>query len=419
MEVDGIMNLNKQNDKIYLYIILFLIIPISTMIGNLYDKSLGLIIMYIPNLIMIYIALKLAVINNKNILKKKYILLTILFFLMILSCIFAEDKLEGFFGYNIEGLITYISYLGFFYCGLKMTDKNKNVKLIKIFLIVSLIISSLCIFKFDIIYKLFNINKNDYYFYVGPFHQFNHFGHYLLICNICSLFMFINTKQKIIYFMINSILLYTLIINDTFSVYIAYICILILLVIYYIYKKQKIKEIITISLSFILISCFTFRDNYNVVYRNLKNMLIESNQVIESEKIEDIYTVGTDRVKLWVNALNMIKEKPFLGYGFENVKYEYAKLEINVDKPHNLILELSLNSGIPSMIIYFVLVGSIIIKRIKQIRMIQSFHLMSLLIVIAYLISSMFSNSTFYVSPYFYIFLGIIAQDYYIGEKNV
>ena len=417
-EVDDHMVLNIKKNSVYVYMIIFFITPILSMIGNLYKNSLGLILLYIPNIIMLYNSLKLIVMNKEKLIQKKYILITIMFVLMILSCIFSSDKSEGFLGYNLEGLITHISYIGFFYCGLKMTNKDSNTKLIKILLIISTIICILCLTKIDIIYKMFNIRKEDYYFYVGPFHQFNHFGHYLLISNICSLYMLFNEKSKYFYFIIHSILLYTLIINDTFSVYLSYIIMLLLMLSYYIYKKHKLKKLIIVILTFILMSCLTFRDNFNVVYRNIQGIINDTNQIINSENKEDLYSIGTDRGKLWINAIKLIKEKPILGYGFENVKLEYSKLNVYTDKPHNLILEVSLSSGIPSMIIYLIIILSIIIKKIKTLANITTFELFSLLIVISYLIALMFGNTTFFVTPYFYIFLGILAQNYYKDKEN-
>jgi len=371
--------------------------------------------MYIPNFIMLYISLKTIILNIRKIFLKKYIGITILFILMLFSCILANNAYEAFFGSNLEGVITHISYFGFFCCALKLTNEKENIKIINLLLLVATLISILCLCKFDFIYKLFNIQKESYYFYIGPFYHFNHFGYYLLICNICSIFMFILNKKtkKIIYYIINFILLYTLVINDTFGVYISYILVLALLLIYFIYKKQNLKEILIILLSFILVSCISFRDNHNVVYRNFKELINDTSQIVQSESVEQIYNIGTDRGILWIKTVKLISNKPFIGYGFENIRDEYSKLEIMTDKPHNIILEQALNMGIPAMIIYMTIIILIIIKQLKRIKTIKPFYLMSLIIVISYLFSSMFGNQTFYVAPYFYIFLGLIAQNYY------
>ena len=76
------------------------------------------------------------------------------------------------------------------------------------------------------------------------------------------------------------------------------------------------------------------------------------------------------------------------------------------DRPHNLILYLACVSGIPGMLLYMTAVGIIVIKGIIKLFKNSENGKIFLLVVIAYLISSMFGNSMFYTSPFFFIFLG-------------
>ena len=404
-----------KDNKIYIFMTFFLITPLLSMIGNLLEIK-NYAIWYIPNLIMFIIGTRTILMNTKQI--KKYKLLTIFALTAIISCLLAENKYEAFFGgdYRLQGLVTYIGFLGFFYIGKKMISEEKNKKIIKIFLISACITSIISLLRIDITYKLQDIPKDiPYYFYQGPFSHFNHFGYYLLIANTCAVMTFLYTKNalnKIIYFIVNIILLYTLVINDTFGVYIAYLIILIAVVIYQIIKQQKIKEIIIITLSFIMISLFTYRTDFNIhiVERNFKELFHDTKEIANTNAVEDLYEVGTTRGKLWIYATKFILKKPLIGYGFENGKYQYHKEGITESVPHNLILEMSLNSGIIGMITYLSLIGIIIIKKLKKLKIIKYMQLMSLFVVIGYLLSSMFGNQTFYVSPYFYMFLGILAQ---------
>lgn len=406
-----------KNNKEYIFILLLFITPILVSIANILNIP-NAIIWFVPNFIAFMISIKLILLNIKS-KTKEHRLIGILIILSIISCLLAYNKEQAFLGseYRLEGFLTYLSYLGFFYIGTKLKESNKLTKTLKVFVSVTTLISLLCLLKIDIIYDLFGLSKTDYYFYVGPFAHFNHFGYYLLIANICSIFLFLNEKNKILYFVINTILLFTLVINDTFGVFLAYIFMLILLFIYYLIKKENLKKLILILILFIIICCTAQRDGFNVVYRNISGMIKDTNQIINSDNKEDIYKVGTSRGQLWINGFEIIKQKPLFGCGFENTKYEYIKREVPQSKPHNLILEQALNYGIPATIIYFILLAKVIIKRTKTLNNIKPLYLMSLLIVISYITSSMFGNSTFYVSPYFYIFLGLIAQNYYNGEK--
>lgn len=415
--IGGYMIKRIQINKIDLFTIFFLITPIISMLFNLFNAETAFY-WYIPNLIMLYIGLKSLVLNLKNIKLKEYKLIYTYFVLAFISCIFARDKYQAFFGseYRLEGLITYISYLGFFYLGTRI----KNKRLLNVFIIISVILATLSILRIDLTYKMFGIDKNiHYYFYTGPFTHFNHFGYYLLIANICTILMYIftnSTISKTLYFLAHLILLYTLIINDTFGVYIAYLIVLIIILIYFISKKQNIKKIIFLIISFILLSCITYRYDYNIhiVYRNIKELFHDTETISNSSTLEDMYEVGTTRGRLWIKGTEYTLKKPILGYGYENVKYEYQNEKIYESKPHNIILDLCLNTGVISMICYVSLIILICKKQIERIK--ENKYLLCFLVIIGYLLSMMTGNSTFYISPYFYIFLGIFAQGYY-NEK--
>ena len=86
------------------------------------------------------------------------------------------------------------------------------------------------------------------------------------------------------------------------------------------------------------------------------------------------------------------------------------KFGIDQDRPHNLLIYLACVSGIPGMVLYVTAVGIIVIRGIKKIFNNERQGVIYLMIVITYLISSMFGNSMYYTSPYFFIFLGSLMH---------
>lgn len=406
----------KEN-TINLMTFFIILTPIFTMIGNACGID-NFAIFFLPNLISLFFILFSIKWNKINIKKKEVILLIVFYLTSLVASLCSTHKIEAFLGnsYRLEGFITYISYLGFFYLGYLLKKNNILHKKIYTLILVCVTISILTLLKPDMIYSLFNQDSRAYYFYKGPFGHFNHFGYYLLIVNFCTIFMFFKSKKyTLLMFLLNSILLYTLVINDTFGCYVAYFITLIGLFIYFLIKKKYIKKILLVIMSFLLISGVTYRDGYNIVGRNIFGLYKDTN-ILVNNNIEEVYTVGTNRGELWLYALKFIKEKPW-GYGFDNIKYEYNKNGIKQTKPHNLVLDMSLNSGILGMLAYFSLIGLLIIDAVKRRNSLDDYEMMSLIIVVSYLISSMFGNSTFYVSPYFYIFLGIMSVNYR-GKKD-
>lgn len=398
-----------------LLVVLLTCLPLLVALGNMIDIPNNLI-WFVPNLLILYIALKNIKLKNIDIKIKIY--LYIFLILNLISCLLANNKIDALLGSELRltGYITLISFVGYYEIGSRL--KENNIKLITTIIVyIASVISILMIIKLPITYKMFNQNLNEYYFYEGPFNQFNHTAYYLLIASIICIYKIIKEK-KIIYYILNIILIYTLIINDTFGVYVAYTITLILITLYYILKKINIKIIINLLLTFLTISTITYRNNENVVYKNIKG-LIKDSEIIKTNNAEELYKVGTNRGELWINGLKIIKEHPLIGVGLENTKYEYQKNNINRSKPHNIILELTLDSGIFSLTVYILFIINIFKNAIKK-KMIED-NAIFIFLIIAYLLSSMFGNITFYVTPYFYLFLGILSKkenDISINNNN-
>lgn len=417
----------KLEDKLlYIFLIFFFITPFLTTIQYALT-SRNYIIWYLPNAIM----MSLGIITLINMFtgtvkyKKKDIYLTIILILtLFLSCLFSYEKIDAFIGdqYRAEGFLTWISYIGFMYCGFRMNEKNKNVKIMNIIILSATLMSIILITKSPIAYKVSNILENEYYFYTGPFAHYNHMGYYLLIACIVNLFMIFNSKgkAKLVYILTNIVLLYTFVINDTFGAFLGYLAVLITLLIRYLKKKEKILESILIISTFVLICIFTNRNGINIVERNFSGLFNDTVTIVDittnsDSKVtqKEIYDVGTNRGKLWIYAFKFFLREPIFGYGPENLQYEYMKYEIYDQKPHNMILELLTNSGIIFTVAYIVFLVRIAVKVLPLHKKMDWYELMHLSIIIAFIINWMFGNSTFCISPYFYLSLGFVAKRYY------
>ena len=129
------------------------------------------------------------------------------------------------------------------------------------------------------------------------------------------------------------------------------------------------------------------------------------------EILNEFRAAGTQRGELWHAAYSFIQRKPIIGYGADNIGEQYENALIRgKDRPHNLILYLACVSGIPGMFLYMTAVGIIIIKGIIKLFKNDEEGKIFLLVVVTYMISSMFANSMFYTSPFFFIFLGSLMN---------
>lgn len=367
-------------------------------------------------------------------------ILPLIFFILfmiwtLVSSIFAENKNYAFYGtpYRKEGYITYLIYAGFFACAYSLSSEKLKKILLNIFIVASIL-------NIGLIYLSHNENFAWLIRYkeivTGVFYNRNHYGYYLLLVTTVSCFLFMKEDKKVLkvlYLIAYIFLAYFLIYNNTLGCYIAFsITLLIYLLYNVIYKKKKIFIIISI-LIFIILSVFVREDGKNIVYTNINSMTTDISKIFGSidqnieKNIEQKYDTendikqenkkensknswekaGSGRAKLWVYGIKLITEKPIFGYGPENLEIEYARFNISQDRPHNLIIQLATTSGIPGMIFYLLGVGLILLRFYKKMKVDKEFSIL-FFVVITYLISSMFGNSMYYTSPYFFIFLGFI-----------
>ena len=304
--------------------------------------------------------------------------------------------------------------------------KNKKL-LLKLFnklLFVEVILGIISLLDNSLTYSLMNNQES----YTGIFSQFNHYGYYLMFGVITSIFMFLNNKKiifKLIYLLIYTFLLQILVLNDTFGCFFA------IYIIYYVFFKKRFKCIIPIMCVFILVCSTTKKYNYNIVYKNFSGLfgdvklvndtIKESKKEKDKKKKEEILNkmngVGTTRGTLWRYGFKYIIESPIIGHGIESTKQLYLMDKVNQTRPHNILIQFGIFTGIPGIILYIVFIGSILIRNLKKIKSLDDISILSLFIVICYFISSMFGNSMFYTSPYFFIFLGITCKNAFYKKE--
>ena len=377
--------------------------------------------------------------NKKQVIKE---LLPIFIFVLymiwtLIPCILSPHQRTVYQGtvYRKEGYYMYLNYAGFFLCAFLL----KSEKLRKI-LLNTFVISSIFLITVS---RLPLINEKLGEIFVkntisrSIFAQFNHYCYFLMMSLMCSFGLCIKEKNnilKVLYLIAFIIIGYAMIYNNTFGCYLAVSTVLIIYGIYSLIKKENRKNILILITIFILLSCFTTKNGINVAYKNIKDFTSdisiiitkvtgiqfkgdqkenkeenkEKNNTISDKQLDK---VGTSRMLLWKAGIKFISKEPVFGYGPDNLGKEYILEGINgQDRPHNLIIYLACVSGIPGMLIYMTAVGMIVIKGVKKIIQKNKEVGVFLIIVVTYLISSMFGNSMYYTSPYFFIFLGSLMK---------
>ena len=377
--------------------------------------------------------------THKERLKKYFpiILILIMLILAIISTIFAKNKQIAIYGenYRKEGLIVYLFYIGFILTSSILKNKKYIFNIINTILISAAFIVILPLFDFDTLLAIYEARS-----FSNIFFQFNHYGYFLMICSVLTLFMFINEKnnhKKILYTALYIILLISLILNDTFGCILSFIITLICIIIYSVIFKFKRVNVIVGTLIFVILSCTVNNAaNKNIVFENFKGLFLDTKTVVEfvekkedetEDEIEDdellsdknyyvLNNIGTSRGVLWRYAIKKTMENPLIGGGIECLNTYYYVNHIDQDRPHNIILQISSFIGIPGAIIYIVLILYLAIKNMLLLKNKNIINLVVFFTAMCYFISSQFGNSMFYTSPYFMILLGLLIG--LIDEKK-
>lgn len=405
----------KNKEKIsFISLLIFSIYPIFIMILNYLNSNLiSTMWVEINYLLGVLGFLLLCLSINKEKIKnykKEIILLSILSILIFISTLLSSNKTISILGsmYRNDGLIMYINYFFIFTLGHNIkNDKYKKIILTGV-IITSLILGFLT--GFDITSNnVFSLSTYPYLFY-----NYNHLGYYLTIGVISSLILFINEENKfknVFYLLSNILLTINIILNNTFGSYLGVLCGITFMLIINIIRKEKILKTVFSVLIFLLLSLLLSYKATPIVLDNFKALVSDTKNIITTDDIKDkSISKSGNRLELWTNAIDFIKEKPLFGYGIENLSEKYKSVGVLEDRPHSSILQIALFLGIPALLLISSLILKIFIANVFNIKKESLINIGILTIFIAYTISSLFGNSMYYTTPYYMIILGFLYK---------
>lgn len=145
----------------------------------------------------------------------------------------------------------------------------------------------------------------------------------------------------------------------------------------------------------------------------------------DSIDIDGYEKLGSARGYIWSRTIPLLKDAVILGSGPDTfaVKFPqndyigkinaYGLLHIIVDKPHNMYLQIAMNTGVFSLLAFLALIGIYIISGIKIYfsRRERDFTTLSgigvFVSICSYLAAGFFNDSVVSVAPVFWILLGI------------
>lgn len=261
----------------------------------------------------------------------------------------------------------------------------------------------------------------------GTFNNSNFMGTFLSITLPITMILFIiNGKKKNL--ILSGILFFNMLACLARSSWVAFFATFLIILIYLIKKRNKefVKKALILLGIFIIIFTYMFYFKNARFSNKFKTMVGEIKSASQSG-IED--NMGSNRIKIWKLAVELISKKPILGSGPDTFAYglarnctegfiEYYKASKGIlDKAHNEYLHITATMGIPAVCIYLTFIGFILIPKLKFMYKDKA-HFIICTCIISYLIQAFFNISIIYIAPLFWILLGIIDNTKIIDEIN-
>ncbi len=327
----------------------------------------------------------------------------------VFSFMFSSNHTLSLYGsnYRCEGLLTYFAYTGIFCCGYMILDKKLRLSIMRIFVLTAAVLSILMLINHPELNLLLSMEP-----YAAIFQNINHYGYYLCLAASLAAALVIReakmNKAALFWCLIYAILITTLIKNKSFGPYVAVVLGLIfLLTLSFIHvKKAKLCTVILV-LVFIALSLGL---NLKTKYLTRETTQLGKDIVNILENNDQAPQAGSNRWILWTLGIKYTLEKPVFGYGPDNLSSRYQLDNLNHDRPHNEILQLSASLGIPAALFYCCALFCYFFPLLKKLKKLSPEIMGLYAAVITYLASSMVGLSMYCTTSFFFAFLGLTCN---------
>lgn len=344
------------------------------------------------------------------------------FFIVSLSLFFAIDLSLAIQGrpYRVDGYSTMLVYFILFFAA---RSSNLTIKkLTKPILITATILSIYGILQyFGIDPFPRDFTRANWKLTFATFGNPNFMGSYLVMMIPFAIHLYIK-EQKRVAAIVYAILLFCLLCTSTRGTWIgAFIAFCSYFVFSFLFKTRfKImlhRYILLLLLTIVII--FTFNQFSDGFFMQRFNSI--SNEAIEVLSNGDKSDIGGGyRIYIWKKVVELIREKPFFGYGIENLaepfveKYGFEMIEkygyvIFVDKAHNEYLHISVTTGIPSLLAYIFFIFQVFKKGVTRLP-ISSKYWPVVASLMGYFTQAFFNISVVSVAYIFWVFLGLASN---------
>lgn len=406
-------------------------------IMNNYDFINPAIVLYIsvPFLLFIYIK---DIIDKKRKLDIYDYLFYILVIASIISIFFSINKNLAIFGksFRHEGFLSILSYYLLFINWKVNGTKEDIKKYIKLLVILAIINSIYALFQmytnFDFILRYNDNGKMASGLCGNP----NFFGSFIVtVLSIVSCKFLLEKNISFKSILIIILLVISLINGESTGPILTYIIVILFLFVFLYLKKNIVLKNVFVLIIIIMLTYISifFINRYSVTSKT--NESDNKCETCITQIKETIDNGGNGRLIIWKNSLDIIKDYPITGVGFDNFYLVYPNPKpqnsfsliatnsgmkkvneesiIICDNAHNVYLHTLVSTGILGLIPYLLLC---LLTFIKALKFKNKLGILLLSGFVAYSVQAFANISVIQVAPIYYIIIGLILS---IKEERI
>ena len=350
----------------------------------------------------------------------------LLFLWAVVSFALSSHHFRSFFGtgYRHDGLLTYLFYIGLF-CMTLQLDRRQMRAVLECFAAAGALLGLLCVVPGSAFARLFYMREAG--FKLSIFLQRTHFGYYLSLCVPAALTLFLTdtyAARKPLRLLQQAartaecwLLLNAVVFNATRATIVALGCAAVAAHAYLLgFRRQRAGRLL--ALDALLAATVLFLNTGNNLFLRTQQSAAYAQQVRAAASgaasAQDTQLDGaldaltSSRYSMWAGGLRYALQKPLFGWGPDNLgELYYADGMTYTDRPHNEFIQIAASLGFPALGLYLAGLGSLAKAVWQKARTLDPFTAGLVVTAVSYLVCSVFSNSMFYTTPYFYMVVGM------------
>lgn len=354
----------------------------------------------------------------------------------ILSASFSNDPKTCFVGdpYRQDGVLTYGLYALVFITAMQLSDRHMRC-VAETLCAVCAVTGIIVITGGKLIPGLFYL-END--LRALMFHQYNHYGYFLAVCfPVCFGLILSDEKPG---WLLTPVRLaeFWLICNAIAfnSVRGSFLAIVAALVGWNLavlcghrekWKKMLLLDILFIATILGLNTGSTLLDRMDVLVDQLESLFGTAPDIPQATAAPQpqvtapqsaapagntavssaVDHLGSERGLLWRLGIQFALDRPIFGHGPDNLGPLYMAYRADIpDRPHNELIQIAASLGFPALAFYVTAIAAHVADFFRFFKKLSVFHLAVFASTGCYLVSSLFGNTMYYTTPYYFMMLG-------------